>query len=175
MFNYDKIEFKNEKRFLSNMFEIPIKFEFTPDLQKRFPNIISDGEIYPSTEHIYQMFKSDNPAWKEIIKNTLEPRKTKTLVRKYFKKNLLFETDTQFSLRKDWDSFRYELMYAIVTLKFYQNKDIAKKLSDLEGYIEERNCWGDTYWGTVDGIGENNLGKILMLVRARIRRQLEII
>jgi predicted NAD-dependent protein-ADP-ribosyltransferase YbiA (DUF1768 family) len=168
MWDLEKIEFKNEKRFLSNMFVAPICFKFTEEQQKMFPNIIPDGNIYPSTEHIYQMFKSDNPEWKKIIKNTLEPTKTKTLARKYLQKDLLFETEEQFLLRSDWDLFKYELMYAIVTLKFDQHPELAKKLIALEGYIEERNCWNDTYWGTVDGEGENNLGKILMLVRDKL-------
>ena len=29
----------------------------------------------------------------------------------------------------------------------------------------EGNEWGDTFWGTCDGIGENHLGKILMRIR----------
>ena len=157
------------------MFEVPIKFEFTPELQERFPNVIPDGKTYPSAEHIYQMFKSDHPEWKAMIRKTINPKKTKTMVRKYFKKGILFETDRQFILRPDWNEFKYELMYAIVTLKFYQNENIGRKLCELEGYIEERNCCGDIYWGTVDGKGENNLGKILMLVRSRLRREFEII
>lgn len=32
-------------------------------------------------------------------------------------------------------------------------------------HLEEGNTWGDTIWGTVDGVGENRLGKILMRVR----------
>lgn len=32
---------------------------------------------------------------------------------------------------------------------------------------------GDTYWGVVDGKGENHLGKILMKVRSEIRKKLE--
>ena len=44
-------------------------------------------------------------------------------------------------------------------------QDLKEKLINEVGLIEERNCWNDRYWGTVDGIGENNLGKILMSVR----------
>jgi predicted NAD-dependent protein-ADP-ribosyltransferase YbiA (DUF1768 family) len=35
--------------------------------------------------------------------------------------------------------------------------------------LEERNAWGDTDWGTdINGVGENNLGKILMKVREKL-------
>lgn len=29
----------------------------------------------------------------------------------------------------------------------------------------EENNWGDKFWGTVNGVGENHLGKILMRIR----------
>ena len=32
----------------------------------------------------------------------------------------------------------------------------------------EGNFWGDTFWGICDGVGENNLGKILMRVRKEL-------
>lgn len=32
----------------------------------------------------------------------------------------------------------------------------------------EGNSWGDTFWGECNGIGENNLGKILMKIRKEI-------
>lgn len=37
----------------------------------------------------------------------------------------------------------------------------------------EGNDWGDTFWGMVDGEGENNLGKILMRVREEIKTDLK--
>ena len=36
-------------------------------------------------------------------------------------------------------------------------------------YLEEGNTWGDRIWGTVNGKGQNNLGKILMRVREELR------
>jgi predicted NAD-dependent protein-ADP-ribosyltransferase YbiA (DUF1768 family) len=36
--------------------------------------------------------------------------------------------------------------------------------------LEERNSWGDSYWGTdINGVGENNLGKILMDIRSELK------
>ena len=34
----------------------------------------------------------------------------------------------------------------------------------------EGNWWGDKFWGICNGVGENNLGKLLMEVRDEIRR-----
>lgn len=38
--------------------------------------------------------------------------------------------------------------------------------------LVEGNTWGDRYWGVVDGVGENRLGKLLMERRAELRAQL---
>jgi predicted NAD-dependent protein-ADP-ribosyltransferase YbiA (DUF1768 family) len=36
--------------------------------------------------------------------------------------------------------------------------------------LEERNNWGDIWWGVnINGEGENNLGKILMKVRNELK------
>jgi predicted NAD-dependent protein-ADP-ribosyltransferase YbiA (DUF1768 family) len=34
--------------------------------------------------------------------------------------------------------------------------------------LVELNDWGDTFWGQVDGIGENRLGVLLELVRLEL-------
>lgn len=73
-------------------------------------------------------------------------------------------------LRDDWEEVKYNIMHDIVYAKFSQNLDLKKKLLATEGeYLEEGNTWGDKIWGTVNGIGENNLGKILMQVREELR------
>ncbi len=75
-------------------------------------------------------------------------------------------------LREDWEEVKYNIMHDIVYAKFSQNLDLKKKLLATEGeYLEEGNSWGDKIWGTVNGIGENNLGKILMQVREELREE----
>lgn len=77
-------------------------------------------------------------------------------------------------LRHDWEKVKYEIMYEIVRAKFTQNEDLKLKLlSTGEEYLEEGNSWGDRIWGTVNGKGQNNLGKILMRVRNEIRNNKE--
>ena len=61
-------------------------------------------------------------------------------------------------------------MFWIVFLKFYENKDLKKKLLSTENVIlVEGNTWNDTFWGVCKGKGKNNLGKILMNVRKILR------
>jgi len=161
--DFDKIEFKGHLRFLSNMWETPVLFD--SKYQKEYPEIEFDDKTYMSSEHIYQMLKSKDPRWIKMIQDCAKPTKTKTLARKYLTKQpTLFETE-QSIIREDWDDIKYRVMKIILFLKFSQNEELMVRLMLLEGPIEERNCWGDTYWGTVDGIGENNLGKLLMELR----------
>lgn len=62
------------------------------------------------------------------------------------------------------------VMLEIVLQKFKDNETIREKLLDTgKSVLEEGNTWGDTYWGTVNGKGRNQLGKILMTVREILR------
>ena len=63
-----------------------------------------------------------------------------------------------------------EEMRAIVYAKFSQNPELAAQLlATGEAHLEAGNTWGDDFWGTVNGIGANYLGKILMQVRETLR------
>ena len=51
---------------------------------------------------------------------------------------------------------------------------IGTKIVDTEDMeLIEGNSWGDTFWGVCDGVGENNLGKVLMRVRDRLNKEEE--
>lgn len=79
----------------------------------------------------------------------------------------------QIVIRPDWYEVRLAVMDEVIRAKFTQNPDLAAKLvSTGTTLLEEGNSWGDTFWG-VDvhtGKGENNLGKILMKVREKLRQ-----
>ena len=69
-------------------------------------------------------------------------------------------------LRPDWENVKYDIMYEVCKAKFEQNEDLKELLLKTgDAYLEEGNTWNDRCWGTCKGIGENNLGKILMRVR----------
>lgn len=163
--DWDKVEFKNAKRYLSNMY--PCNIYMDPIYAKQFPMIVFDGNNYGSTEHLYQALKSTSINFHKIIRDEPLPTKTKTLARKLLKPstNKLLLDDI-FTFRSDWDEIKDSVMELCLLLKFTQHEDLKQKLINTgDTYIEERNCWGDTYWGTVDGIGENKLGLLLMKTR----------
>ena len=77
-------------------------------------------------------------------------------------------------LREGWNRQRYSVMYALIAVKF-RDQHLRKRLldtgeSELEEWVKSR----EGFWGALtydDRTGQNMLGKILMLVRERIRQQ----
>ncbi len=79
-------------------------------------------------------------------------------------------------IRDDWEEVKVSIMKDIVTAKFTQNPVLKDKLLATEdAYLEEGNDWGDKTWGTVNGVGKNYLGKILMEVREILRSPKELV
>lgn len=75
-------------------------------------------------------------------------------------------------LRPDWEEVKDSIMEKVVLAKFSQNEDLKQLLlSTGDAYLEEGNNWNDKYWGTVNGVGKNKLGQILMKVRLKLKEQ----
>lgn len=133
-------EFQGEYRFLSNFWPC---------------TVIHDGFGYQNAESAYQAAKT-NDLEERIQFFNCEPGKAKRLGRKV-------------RIRKDWESVKDQIMYEIVYDKFTRNYNLAQQLRDTgDQELVEGNAWRDTYWGICSGIGQNKLGKILMLVRDKI-------
>ncbi len=74
--------------------------------------------------------------------------------------------------RPGWEEQRISVMEDVQMQKFLQYPDLANKLlATGDAELEYNNTCGDTYWGIVDGVGENNLGKVPMKVRDRLSQQ----
>jgi hypothetical protein len=116
-----------------------------------------NGVLYATVEHGYQSAKCVNSLDAYIVENARTPALSKNLVKK-------------FKIREDWDDVKLEVMYDLVKLKFQTHEYLKEKLLDT-GDVEliEGNTWGDTYWGVCNGVGENNLGHILMQIREELR------
>jgi ribA/ribD-fused uncharacterized protein len=134
--------FQGEHRFLSN-FYAPATFSW-------------QGWEWMTSEHAYQAAKTDDLAQARVIQNALTPgiakRQGKLVV-----------------LRPGWESIKVATMESIVFEKFRQNPALAAKLrSTGDALLVEGNAWGDRFWGVCGGAGENQLGRVLMRVRARL-------
>lgn len=127
--------------FLSNFYEIPVTWE---------------GITYKNNEAAFQSAKVTNVKLRKEFAD-LDPSSAKRKGR-------------HVQLRSDWESVKYDIMYEICKAKFTQNNKLKTKLLNTnDEHLEEGNTWGDTIWGTVNGKGQNNLGKILMRIRKELR------
>jgi len=165
----DKVEFKGEKRFLSNTYPAPFR---VPNLiAKMYPTLNIDVEVvYKTSEHFYMAMKSSSKEYQKLITSQEEPREVQKIARKLI--------GTKYELRDYWeDGLKNTIMEIALYCKFGQNVELLERLDSVEGEIVERNYWKDTYWGTCEDIGENHLGKMLMRFRddkSLIKRHIKV-
>jgi ribA/ribD-fused uncharacterized protein len=133
-------EFTGVNRFLSNFWSC---------------FIIAEGTWYPSVENAYQAMKMSNKL-DRLRFVTIKASEAKKLGR-------------TLPMRPDWDDVKLEVMYQLVKQKFADPMLGSHLLNTGDAELQEGNYWGDTYWGTVNGFGENHLGKILMRVREELK------
>jgi ribA/ribD-fused uncharacterized protein len=79
-------------------------------------------------------------------------------------------------LRQDWDKIKREIMAGLVLAKFSEHDELREWLLGTgKKLIVENNWWHYQYWGNCFCVrctksnGRNELGKILMDVRAELR------
>ncbi len=134
-------EFRGRYYFLSNFYDSPVTW---------------NGLTYLNNEAAFQSAKTFSD--RECFTN-LDPSSAKKLGRKV-------------QLRNDWEGVKDDVMYEICKAKFSQSVELKNRLlATGNEYLEEGNTWGDKIWGTVNGIGENRLGKILMRVREELKSE----
>lgn len=136
-------KFTGKYRFLSNFYvEFPIYVEY-------------NGQRFRSVEHAFQCAKCVNDEDKDLFLIIEDPRDAK-----FFGRNV--------QIRPDWEDVKLSVMEDCIRNKF-KNKKLAKKLIDTgDSILEDGNTWNDTFWGVCNGVGENNLGKILMKIRSEL-------
>lgn len=139
-------EFQKEFRFLSNFYPSSVSY---------------DDVVYKTLEHAYQAAKSLDKNYRQQILVCKTPGDAKRIGKKV-------------KLRSGWNEIKYGIMCDLVRKKFISNPVLMQMLLNTgDSILQEGNYWNDTYWG-IDlrtGVGENNLGKILMLVRGKIKTE----
>lgn len=136
--------FSEEFAFLSNFYPAPTQL---------------DGVTYSSVEHAYQAAKSNDPEVRKQFQSPgLSPASAKRLGRRV-------------ALSPNWETSKICVMLGLLRSKF-SNPDLKQLLlSTRDAELLEGNTWGDTFWGVnlFTGEGQNQLGRLLMLVRAELR------
>jgi len=136
-------------------------FDENSFLSNFYPSIIYPNHIkYPTVEHAFQAQKTMDSTARELIRLCETPGRAKRLGKKV-------------QLRKDWEEVKLNIMLNLLRMKFScQNNELRLKLIETnDAEIIEENYWND--WGICKGIGENNLGKLLMKVRNEINNGIE--
>lgn len=179
--------FDNKYAFLSNFYESTVSY---------------NGIVYQNSEAAFQHAKCSNLSTDEQFKVIDRLfNKTKILIMPYVNRNDSNPLGTVFSkvnpsiakrlgravpIRDDWDEVKYSIMNNIVYNKFNQHKDLRDKLlSTGDAQLIEGNYWHDNTWGVCNcdkcaGMkgsngNNNNLGKILMDVREKLRNNLNLL
>ncbi len=130
--------FTGQYAFLSNFFRMEIYY--------------IGNNIYKTAEHAYQSEKPVGQKERMKIINAASPGIAKRLGKKC-------------KLRPDWEFIKLERMLHIVRRKFDNALMRDNLLATGDAELIEGNTRGDTFWGVCGGVGENYLGKILMLIR----------
>ncbi|MCX5689066.1 MAG: NADAR family protein [Planctomycetota bacterium] len=111
------------------------------------------GRTYPTLEHAYQAAKATNQFDRERILMASTPLKAKQL-------------GASITTAPDWHERRVAVMDHFLRRKFAPGTQMAAKLlATADAHLAEGNNWGDTFWGTVNGEGQNVLGVLLMRIR----------
>lgn len=118
-----------------------------------------DGDIYPTVEHAFQAAKTADTTMRRVIRQAPTPGLAKKLGRAVKR------------LRSDWDTQRLTVMLDLLRQKFAHPELRELLLATGDADLVEGNYWNDRYWGSVDGVGENHLGRLLMKVRKELRSQ----
>ena len=135
--------FSGKNHFLSNFYH-PITVEY-------------EGMDYISSEHAFQAAKTTDPMKRRLIQSCSTPGKAKRMGKSIS------------PICDGWDNLKLTIMQEILDIKFSDELLASMLLATGEEELVEGNWWGDTFWGVCGPKGENNLGKLLMVLRERIR------
>ncbi len=149
---------KDNSRFMSNFF--PFKKDgsrFTyMEGEKEIPFCLAiwfEDECYSCTELAYMAAKTTDLRLRSKI-SKMSPYEAKA-----------YWQERANEVRADFDEIKIGVMTEINRQKFSHPR-LKQMLQETgNAILEEGNTWGDTFWGICDGVGENNLGKILMQIR----------
>ena len=132
--------FEGKYAFLSNFYEHPI----------------NEGSLtFPTNEHYFQAMKTLDLTERIAIARAGTPGQSKRMGRSV-------------KLRSDWEDIKLSVMETALRLKFADPELAAMLKATGDEELVEGNWWNDTFWGVCNGVGENNLGKLLMKIRAEL-------
>lgn len=121
------------------------------------------GRRYITVEHAYQSYKfiSTAPEIAEKIRLSSSPYDAKMIA-----------VANQELVDPKWKEKKVSLMEEFLLAKLEQNPHVKKKLLETEDYLICEDSPEDTFWGIgINRDGENQMGKLWMKIRDRIRKE----
>lgn len=134
--------FRGELAFCSNFYPEPVCFE---------------DVTYPTAEHAYVAAKTLDQNQRARVRLCRTAAEAKQLGRRL-------------SVRLDWGVIKVNVMRTVLRSKFSNPKLLSMLRATGSIELVETNRWHDTFWGCCTcnkhrGVGENNLGRLLMEIR----------
>jgi ribA/ribD-fused uncharacterized protein len=129
--------------------------------------IVYHDVLYPTVEHAYQAAKVKSPELKIKIKDCATPAEAKDFFQSHGIKPAPGLTVPK----------KLAIMEELLKIKFSGKDPLLTRALMHTGDAEiiEGNNWNDTFWGVCNGVGENNLGSLLMKVRSELMMQKQVI
>jgi predicted NAD-dependent protein-ADP-ribosyltransferase YbiA (DUF1768 family) len=121
--------------------------------KRKIPDAFDTELIYSYSENAYQSSKFADIEIRKLFCNI-------TFIEAI---NLAWEKRDK--IKTNWEEIKLFEMERVLKLKFTDSDLRLRLVETEEKYLEETNHWGDVFWGVCNGVGENNLGKILMKIR----------
>lgn len=139
------MQFRGDYHFLSNMYQHPLVYK---------------GVKYATAEAAFQSAKC--PGHEQEFAALADGFSARKLGKKL-------------PMQPNWDLIKVQIMEEILRIKFQKPElsvyrplnlqDCHHRLLRTRSYIQEDNYWHDTFWGVCNGVGENQLGRLLMKIR----------
>ncbi|MCP5142532.1 MAG: NADAR family protein [Chromatiales bacterium] len=120
-----------------------------------------DDADWPTTEHYYQGMKFLDPGLREQVRVAAGPEEARKLGKQHRRQ-----------VRDDWKKVRVTVMTRGVYIKCRTHAEVTGKLLATGGDDIVESSSYDYFWGIGrDGRGDNEYGKLLMAVRARLNAE----
>ncbi len=130
--------------------------------------VVYEEQEFPTSEHAYQAGK----ARKESVRNWILSAPSPALVA--MAAHGLYTWD----IAPDWSKVKFDRMRGVLHAKFSQHPELRELLLST-GNARLVECASvdspvNRLWGEVNGKGKNMLGNLLMEVRERFRKEIEV-
>ncbi|HLL22861.1 MAG TPA: NADAR family protein [Kofleriaceae bacterium] len=119
------------------------------------------GKLWPTSEHYFQAQKFEAQRDQDEVRAAKTPMIAAQMGR-----------DRKRKLRRDWERVKVGVMREAVEAKFRQHAELRALLLGTGDAKLVEHTDADDFWGDGgDGKGRNELGRILMAVRAALRAE----